>query len=339
MSKSNQPHDKYFKSTFGKVGFAKDFLSNYLPEELVNMIDMNTLSPQPIIHISKELKEQFTDLLFRVNILNKEAYVYFLFEHKSYRDRMVIFQILKYMIAVWEAKIKEDLDARKEDNIIDTGDIEIPIVIPLVVYHDKHKWNIKRTLGDMIPNYKNLPDSVKKYVPDFEYLLSDLSNPDQDIDLDEEHSIVIRTLNKSRYAGKDEIIDIFTQVINLFMKNKNEDMIKHYIIETIMYIFSSRNDFTKEELFEIAGQISDEGGELVMTLAEKLKREGMKEGKEEGVREATLDSALTLLEMKFGAMPEDIIKRISQQDITTLKLIISNIFKIGSLNDIEKHLK
>lgn len=68
---------------------------------------MDTLESQPTSYISKELKEQFTDLLFRVNILEREAYIFFLFEHKSYRDRMVIFQVLKYMIAIWEAKIEE----------------------------------------------------------------------------------------------------------------------------------------------------------------------------------------------------------------------------------------
>ena len=97
MDKLNQPHDKYFKATFGEVSFAKDFLNNYLPEELIAITDMSTLEAQPTSYISKELKEQFADLLFRVNIMDKEAYIYFLFEHKSYRDRMVIFQVLKYM--------------------------------------------------------------------------------------------------------------------------------------------------------------------------------------------------------------------------------------------------
>lgn len=137
MGKLNQPHDKYFRATFGKVDFAKDFLNNYLPEALIEMVDMSTLEPQPTSYISKELQEQFTDLLFRVDISGQEAYVYFLFEHKSYQDRMVIFQVLKYMIAVWEAKIAEDLTRRKEENIQGEAEVEIPTVIPLVVYHDK----------------------------------------------------------------------------------------------------------------------------------------------------------------------------------------------------------
>ncbi|OLS03284.1 Rpn family recombination-promoting nuclease/putative transposase [Tissierella creatinophila] len=288
MGKLNQPHDKYFRSTFGEIDFTKDFLTNYLPEELVKMIDMNTLTSQPTSYISKDFKEQFTDLLFRVDIMEKEAYIYFLFEHKSYRDRMVIFQVLKYMIAVWEAKIQDGLDRRKNDRIIDTGDIEIPLVIPLVVYHDKYRWNIKRTLGEMIANYSDLPDSIKKYVPDFEYMLTDLSFSDEGEGLSEDHAIVIRTLNQARYASKDEILDIFTEAITVFTNNKDEDMVDYYIIESMTYILTVREDISAEELFEVAGQISKKGGELVMTAAEKLRKEGIKEGIELGEQKGEL---------------------------------------------------
>lgn len=284
MGKLNQPHDKYFKATFGKVDFAKDFLNNYLPEELVDIIDMDTLESQPTSYISKELKEQFTDLLFRVNILEREAYIFFLFEHKSYRDRMVIFQVLKYMIAIWEAKIEEDLEKRKEENLLDTEDIEIPIVIPLVIYHNKDKWNIKRTLGEMMPGFMDFPDSLKKYIPDFEYMLSDLSDLEKDpgIELDEDHSIVVRTLNKARYITKDQIIEMFIEAITLFTKTNDRDMVDHYITESLIYILAVREDVDERELAKIAGQISEEGGELVMTAAERLKREGRQEGMEIG---------------------------------------------------------
>ena len=38
-----QPHDKFFRSTFGKVEIASDFLKNYLPQELSEVVDVNTL--------------------------------------------------------------------------------------------------------------------------------------------------------------------------------------------------------------------------------------------------------------------------------------------------------
>ena len=196
-----QPHDKFFRSTFGQVKVASDFLSNYLPKDLINIIDMNTLEPQKESFLDENLKEEFSDLLFRVCINNKESYIYLLFEHKSYKDRMIIFQVLKYMLNIWESKIQADKDERKELREANSGEIELPIILPLVVYHDKGEWNIKRTLGDMIPSYNSLPDNLKKYIPNFEYLLFDLSDFDkEEVKLQSEAMISIKALSKIRHV-------------------------------------------------------------------------------------------------------------------------------------------
>ena len=41
MEPLNQPHDKYFRATFGKVSFASDFLKSYLPKDLLNIVGTN----------------------------------------------------------------------------------------------------------------------------------------------------------------------------------------------------------------------------------------------------------------------------------------------------------
>ncbi len=338
MSKVSQANDKYFRSTFGEVGFAKDFLSNYLPKELVDIIDMDTLESQPTSHITSDLKDQFSDLLFKVDIMNREGYVYFLFEHKSYQDRMVIFQILKYMIAIWEAKIKEDLEEKKEANISYTGDLDIPLVIPLVVYHGKYEWNVRKTLGEMIPNYMYLPGSIKKYVPDFEYMLSDLGFSDNAKDLDKDNSLIIRALEKARYASKDEILDIFKEVVITYTQRKDRDMVDHHVVETTIYILSTRDDISREELYSIAGQISEEGGELVMSGAEKLQVEareegigiGIEQGKQEGLRE----SIRRILLRRFKSSDIDINKGLDEiSDMVFLEDMLDVAIQVGSLEE------
>ena len=109
----NNPHDAYFKATFGKTDFAKDFLNNYLPKKLINYINIESLSPEPTTYLTKELQEQFTDLIYKAEIAGEKAYITFLLEHKSYPDRMVIFQLLKYIITIWEEKIRKDIEEKK----------------------------------------------------------------------------------------------------------------------------------------------------------------------------------------------------------------------------------
>ncbi len=67
------------------------------------------------------------------------------------------------MLEIWEAKVKKEIPS------------ELPIVIPIVIYHGNDEWKIKTTLGEMIKGNRELPEDVKKYVPDYEYLLYDLS--------------------------------------------------------------------------------------------------------------------------------------------------------------------
>lgn len=120
-----QAHNKLFKETFGNIEIAKDFINAYLPTEIRDIVDVDTLKPLKDSFINKDLKEVFSDLLFRVDINKKEGFIYFLFEHKSYRDKLAIFQLLRYMIAIWESKIQ------KENNN------ELPVFIPLLIYHAK----------------------------------------------------------------------------------------------------------------------------------------------------------------------------------------------------------
>lgn len=44
--KLKNPHDLFFKGTFGNTTVASDFLINYLPESTVKHMDMTTLSLQ-----------------------------------------------------------------------------------------------------------------------------------------------------------------------------------------------------------------------------------------------------------------------------------------------------
>jgi predicted transposase/invertase (TIGR01784 family) len=84
--------------------------------------------------IDKKLRESFSDLLFSVDINSRQGYIYFLFEHKSYPVTDIAFQLLKYMTEIWNTKVNKE----KAE--------ELPIIIPLVIYHGKTAWRTGRTL-------------------------------------------------------------------------------------------------------------------------------------------------------------------------------------------------
>ena len=316
-----QPHDKYFKAIFGKLDFTKEFLADYLPVELLNIMDMSTIEAQKDTYLDKDLREQFSDLLFRVQINNKDSYIYLLFEHKSYRDKRVIFQVLRYMLEIWESKIElEVAKPSQEGEMRADGNVEIPIILPLVIYHDKSRWTVKRTLGELIPNYEALPKGLKKYMPNFEYLLVDLSQwPEETVKSSSNYMIWLKVLSQTRHATSSQIRELFFEIMQLAHRLKEKDSVTYYLSETIRYILSIREDINEVEMKIIAERISTEGGGLVMSVAERL----MQEGVEKGIEKERIRMAKNLMKIN---LPLD-------QIVTTTGLTKEELHKISMEED------
>lgn len=266
--KIQNPHDKFFKKTFGDVAVAKDFLNNYLPQKLMGIIDIETLEPQKDSYIDEELKEGFSDLLFRANINKREGYLYLLFEHKSYPSRDVAFQLLKYTVKVWDTKIGE------------TG--QLPIIIPLVVYHGKEGWNIKPTLGEMILGYDELPQDIRALVPSYQYLLFDLSRfTNEEIKGAVITRITVMIMRDIQRKGIGAIWEIILEAVALLQELEDKETGLEYFEILMRYVFSARPDFSKDDLYELVKKIETtypEGSEKVMTLAQAFREEGKEEG-------------------------------------------------------------
>jgi len=163
MTLINQPHDKFFKEIMQNIETAHDFLKNYLPKDILPLIDLDNLFLQKDSFIEKELRETFSDILYKTSIKGKETYLYFLFEHKSTFFKTTALQLLKYMVRIWEQKVDKEKAAA------------LPIVIPIVIYHGEKKWETDKTLSAIIEGLSNMPQSIKRYIPDYEYILYDFS--------------------------------------------------------------------------------------------------------------------------------------------------------------------
>lgn len=333
--KIQNPHDKFFKETLGNVETAKDFLVNYLPESVMQVVNLATLEPLKDSFISPELDESFSDLLFEVDISGNEGYLYFLFEHKSYTDKGIAFQLLKYMVEIWEAKINKE---RKKP---------LPVIIPLVIYHGVDKWNTPSNLGELLLGYDELPENLKVNVPNFDYLLYNVAiYTDEDIKGKAQTRILLTLLR-----------DIFTKDANKLQKsilrsiqylNELEDrQTGTEYLETIMrYVLSAGKSLTKHNVKQMISQIETnypEGSEITMTMAEiwmeEGKEEGRKEGREEGGAAALSETAIQLLIEKFGKVPQDLKDNIMNSDTATLKLVLFNIFRYESIDDVRRYIQ
>ena len=107
-------HDKFIRDLMSRKEVVQDFLRYYLDEKLVKLLDLSTLEIKKDTFVDQELVEHFSDILYQLKFRNgQKTQVYVLIEHKSYSDSLVAFQLLRYMIRIWELELKQQSKSRK----------------------------------------------------------------------------------------------------------------------------------------------------------------------------------------------------------------------------------
>ena len=96
------PHDKFFKETLGMRKNARSFLENYLPVQIRELIQIDSLEIEKDSFVTQELQDYYSDLLYKVKFGSYDGYIYLLFEHKSYSEKWICLQLLEYILQIWK---------------------------------------------------------------------------------------------------------------------------------------------------------------------------------------------------------------------------------------------
>ncbi|WP_446011291.1 Rpn family recombination-promoting nuclease/putative transposase [Candidatus Electrothrix sp.] len=161
MSDVTNPHDSFFRETFGRKEIAAGFLREYLPRAILRKIDLESLTAVKDSFVEKELRQHFSDLLYRVRYQEHMLYLYLLFEHKSSPDPWTGLQLLRYLVRFWEQHRKQHPKDRK-----------LPAVVPLVLYHGRKKWRFSDRFSSLIVQND---DELAPFIPNFSWKVHDLS--------------------------------------------------------------------------------------------------------------------------------------------------------------------
>ena len=81
MSDISNPHDRFFREIFSRKEEARNFLLNFLPDDLIKILDMDSLEARKDSFVDGELKEHLSDLLYKAALKGGgDVYVYMLFD-------------------------------------------------------------------------------------------------------------------------------------------------------------------------------------------------------------------------------------------------------------------
>lgn len=281
-------HDKLFRETWSDLANAKSFLQNYLPEKVLEIVRLDSLEICKDSFIEKDLKDYYSDMLYRVNFGESPGYIYFLFEHKSSPERDIHLQVLEYMIKMWRLEQKQG------------GLGEFSIIVPLVLYHGKQRWRINESFLSLL---SGPVDKLPEYVPDFKYELHDLSEySDEEI----RGTIMARvTMLLLKHVFEPDVSNRLPEIFALLKELSGKKTGLQYFESLVKYVFSNVDGITVDRMKTIVDNaLLEDKGEYIMTLAERLRKEGFGEGHEEGFGEGLFEAVELGVSIKFGDTKE-----------------------------------
>ena len=287
MSDINNPHDKLFKETLSVPDNAKDFLQDYLPKKILEQINIQTLEICKDSFIEESLSEFFSDILYSVSFSGQKGYIYLLLEHKSSYDKYTPIQLLQYMLQIWKQHIKENKTSK------------LPIIVPLVLYHGKSKWNIGTNFINL---FDDPPDDLKPYIPDFEYILYDLSQyTDEHIKQRAVYYACVLLAFKYVFGPEQKFLEKIREGLELISSIIDQETGIKALIPLFKYVFNVvGNNCDIEDIKKIITPVSDKKEELIMTLAESLINQGMERGIERGMERGMKKGELNMLSSLYN---------------------------------------
>jgi len=306
-------HDKFFQETFTRREIAESFLKNYLPESLIPHINFETLTIIKDSFIDKELQEHFSDILYKVQFMKEGLYIYLLFEHKSYKEPLVAFQLLRYMVKIWDQYLKQNPRVKK-----------LPAIFPMVLYHGKAEWKIPENFQAVIQ--KDAVSLLKEYIPEFNYRLYDISHVSDDEIKGEVTGRIVLLIFK--YIFSPDLREKLPEIIRLFNDTANKKTGLE-VLEVLLRYAVQTGRFEEGAIKKIF-QESLKGEDVMKTFIDRYIEQGLQQGLQQGWRQILIRQ----IEARFGKVPGWAKKKIESADITAIEKWSIRLLKADTLKEV-----
>ena len=303
MNLSNKPHDHLFKSTFSDKRIATDYIRNFLPTSLSSRLDLSTLELTQSSYVNSDLKEYFSDVVYRCSYGEEEINLSLLFEHKSKPDGIIYLQLLRYLLEAWTQPSKKK------------GGLKI--IVPIVVYHGKENWK-KRAFSSFFPG---LDENLMPFIPNFDYVFTNLADWTDEalmslqVGLLKNTLLILKHFKEVQYTQQH--IDRLFWGVESYIEDPSQ---KEHIRIFWSYLYQT-HEHKQIDFRKLIEKLSTSLKEEAMTIYEKAVKEGKIEGKLEGKTEQQNIFIINALEKGFDistisqltSLPEtEVVKRIQE---------------------------
>ena len=306
-SMPSRPHENVFRVLLSDPARVQALFRDHLPNDIAGLL-ADTLPVQVDgTFVDEALRDSRSDFLFEVELKSgKPAFLLLLVEHKSRPDPATPLQLAGYMVRIWLRYAQGRAERLRA----------LPPIVPMVLYHGQERWSVPDGIGEMIAS--TVPALL--VLPGERYILRNLAG------------LPVEQLSRDPVL-RSALIILIGQALK-YMQAIADGLEPEAELQRLLgeYIFATYPEADLGRLTEAWQAIVTEPlGEMMATIAQRLRQEGRTEGWEKGLQEGEsigLEKGLQegearfltrLLERRFGPLSDEFATRIAAADTSQLE--------------------
>ncbi|EDS7035156.1 Rpn family recombination-promoting nuclease/putative transposase [Salmonella enterica subsp. enterica serovar Oranienburg] len=293
------PHDAAFRSFLANPDVARDFLELHLPAEYRQLCDLSTLKLEPATFVEPDLHQYASDILWSVKTIGGEdGYVYTLIEHQSTENLYMPFRMLRYSVAAMQRHLEQHKT--------------LPLVIPVLFYHgERSPYPYSMNWLDC---FENPALAAKIYTKPFP--LVDITVVDDNEIMNHRRMAALTLLMK--HIRQRDMLMCLDNLVRALQDIQDEEQI------TVLFNYLlNGSEYVTVEFLQTLAQRLPQHEDSIMTLAERLKQEGIQQGIQQGIQKGRMEEKQDIArQLQKTGMPSAQICQITGLSEAELKKII-----------------
>ena len=260
-------HDRFIRKNFTNLDRAREYFDKNMPPALRSLVDLRTLVAQPESFVGDDWRLGSVDMLFSVNMVEGQGYLYTLVEHLSSPDPLLPFRMLKYMVGIWERHIQKSRSSGLK------SEPRLPLIVPFVLYTGRRPFSHSLKFFDLFAPYQERAEDL---LCSPMHLMDLSQTPDADLDT---YPFLGPALSAAKYIHVIRAGDL-DQVTVLLQKMKGQgDLV--YVRDVVSYLVQAGHIEDKAFLLHAIDTTLTQ--EVTMNVIEQLHEEGRIQGLEQGL--------------------------------------------------------
>lgn len=307
-NQTHHPHDAFFKQSLQTPILAKQFFQAFLPHNIIDKLELNTLKATKASFIDQHFKALHSDMVFTVQQKdNQPSYLYLLVEHQSTPDKRIVDRVLWYCIRLLEAHRKVHPKGK------------LPVIYPLVYYHG-HTSPYPHAL-DWLSVFDD-PECLMRTTPSQPLRVIDAQAQPQHLIEQYDYLAIMSIIFNEIHQGNWP--QAFQKLAKLIRCLRPDEQALNYLRVVAEYLNTRLPRDRMEQMMETieSADIPEPSRKAFVSYADHMLLKGFDEGIERGLNQGRIDAIIRIAQKRFGPLPENVTTQLESVARNTLDQLL-----------------